>query len=63
MYEAMNEVWDKAFKSNKIFFGEEYSNFVLLCLNGMKTNNVQKILKLGAGHGRDCIFFSGGELV
>jgi hypothetical protein len=40
----MNEVWDRAYKSNKIFFGEEHSNFVLLCLNGIKTKNVKKIL-------------------
>lgn len=54
----MKEVWDRAFKSDKTFFGEEHSNFALLCLNGMKTNNVQKILELGTGHGRDCIFFA-----
>ena len=39
----MKEVWDRAFKSDKTFFGEEHSNFALLCLNGVKTNNVQKI--------------------
>ena len=54
----MNEVWDRVYKSNKIFFGEEHSNFVLLCLNGIKTNNVQKILELGAGRGGNCIFFA-----
>ena len=28
----------------------------------MKINNVQKILELGAGHGRDTIFFATGGI-
>jgi cyclopropane fatty-acyl-phospholipid synthase-like methyltransferase len=52
------EVWNKVYKSDSTFFGEEPSNFALLCFNHMKTNNVNKVLELGAGHGRDTIFFA-----
>jgi SAM-dependent methyltransferase len=54
----MSEVWNKVYKSDKTFFGEEPSNFALLCLHIMKTNNVGKVLELGAGHGRDTILFA-----
>jgi len=54
----MNEVWNKVYKSDSTFFGEEPSNFALLCFNDMKTNNIEKVLDLGAGHGRDSIFFA-----
>jgi SAM-dependent methyltransferase len=52
------EVWNKVYKSDSTFFGEEPSNFALLCFNHMKTNNVKKVLELGSGHGRDTIFFA-----
>ena len=54
----MSEVWNKVYKSENTFFGEEPSNFALLCFNHMKANNVKKVLELGAGHGRDTIFFA-----
>ena len=54
----MSGVWNKVYKSDNSFFGEEPSNFALLCLNHMKTNNVKKVLELGSGHGRDTIFFA-----
>jgi SAM-dependent methyltransferase len=54
----MSEVWNKVYKSDNSFFGGEPSNFALLCINHMKTNNVEKVLELGAGHGRDTIFFA-----
>jgi SAM-dependent methyltransferase len=54
----MSEVWNKVYKSDNAFFGEEPSNFALLCFNHMKANNVKKMLELGAGHGRDTIFFA-----
>ena len=54
----MSEVWNKVYKSDNAFFGEEPSNFALLCFNHMKTNNVKKVLELGAGHGRDTTFFA-----
>jgi SAM-dependent methyltransferase len=55
----MSEVWNKVYKSDSTFFGEEPSNFALLCFNHLKANNAtKKILELGAGHGRDTIFFA-----
>ncbi len=54
----MSEVWNKVCKSDSSFFGEEPSNFALLCFNHMKTNNAKRILELGAGHGRDTTFFA-----
>ena len=54
----MNEVWNKVYKSDGTFFGEEPSNFALLCHNDMKTNKLEKVLDLGAGHRRDSIFFA-----
>ena len=54
----MSEVWNKVYKSDSTFFGEEPSNFALLCFNHMKTNNVKNVLELGVGHGRDTIFFA-----
>ena len=54
----MSDIWNKVYKSDNSFFGEEPSNFALLCLNHMKTNNVKKVLELGSGHGRDTIFFA-----
>ena len=54
----MSEVWNKVYKSDNTFFGEEPSNFALLCLHNMKTSNVGKVLEIGAGHGRDTILFA-----
>jgi SAM-dependent methyltransferase len=55
----MSEVWNKVYKSNNTFFGDEPSNFALLCFNHMKANNAtKKVLELGAGHGRDTTFFA-----
>ena len=53
-----SEVWNKVYKSDSTFFGEEPSNFALLCSNHMKINNANKVLELGAGHGRDTTFFA-----
>ena len=58
----MSEVWNKFYQSDSTFFGEEPSNFALLCFNHMKTNNLKKVLELGAGHGRDSIFFASNGL-
>jgi hypothetical protein len=54
----MSEVWNKVYKSDSSFFGEEPSNLALLCFNHMKSNNAKRILELGAGHGRDTTFFA-----
>ena len=54
----MSEFWNKVYKSDSSFFGEKPSNFALLCFNYMKANNSKKVLELGAGHGRDTLFFA-----
>jgi hypothetical protein len=54
----MSEVWNKVYKLDNSFFGEEPSNFALLCFNHMKSNNAKKVLELGSGHSRDAIFFA-----
>src|ERR687897_840498 len=54
----MSKVWDKIYESDSAFFGDEPSHFATLCLREMKTNNVKNLLELGAGHGRDSIFFA-----
>jgi len=58
----MSEVWNKVYMSDSSFFGEEPSNFALLCLNHMKTNNAKRVLELGAGHGRDTTFFASNRI-
>ena len=54
----MGEVWNKVYKSDNAFFGQDASNFALLCLNHMKMNNVRRIWELGAGHVRDTTLFA-----
>jgi SAM-dependent methyltransferase len=53
-----SEVWNKVYKSDSTFFGEQASNFALLCFNHMKMKNTKKVLEIGDGHGRDTIFFA-----
>src|SRR6476646_6464956 len=53
------EIWNKVYKSDNTFFGEDPSSFAIFCFNYIKSNdNIKKILDLGAGHGRDSIFFA-----
>ena len=53
------EIWNEVYKSDNNFFGEEHSSFAIFCFNYIKSNdNIKKILDLGAGHGRDSIFFA-----
>jgi SAM-dependent methyltransferase len=54
----MNEFWNKVYKSDNSFFGDDPSNFAIRCFNHMKENNSKKILDLGSGHGRDTLFFA-----
>ena len=60
----MNNMKDsnKIYKSDSTFFGEQPSNFASLCFNHMKFNYIKKVLELGAGHGRDSIFFASNGL-
>jgi SAM-dependent methyltransferase len=54
----MSEFWNKVYKSDNSFFGDDPSNFAIRCYNHMKENNSKKILDLGSGHGRDALFFA-----
>jgi SAM-dependent methyltransferase len=54
----MSEFWSKVYKSDNSFFGDDPSNFAIRCYNYIKENNSKKILDLGAGHGRDTLFFA-----
>jgi hypothetical protein len=45
----MNEVWNKVYKSDSTFFGEEPSNFALLCFNDMKTTIISPIINYFPG--------------
>jgi len=56
----MREVWNKVYQSDSTFFGEESSNFALLCFNN--ENQQSKVPELGAGHGRGSIFFASNGL-
>lgn len=53
------KIWNNVYKSDNTFFGNEPSNFAMFCYNYIKLDkNIKKILDLGAGHGRDSIFFA-----
>ncbi len=58
IWQIMSEIWDRVFHSDNTFFGDEQSGFAILCLNHMKPNNVKRVLEIGAGHGRDTMFFA-----
>ena len=58
----MSAVWDRVYQSDNTFFGDEQSNFATLCLNHMKSTNVKRVLEIGAGHGRDTMFFASNGL-
>lgn len=55
----MSSFWDKIYRSDASFFGEESSRFAVLCYdNYMRKSNVKKIMELGCGQGRDTLFFA-----
>ncbi len=58
----MSGIWDRIYQSDNTFFGEEPSSFATLCFNHIKPNNVMKVLEIGAGHGRDTMFFASNGL-
>jgi SAM-dependent methyltransferase len=56
---AEKKIWNNVYKSDNTFFGDKPSNFAMFCYNYIKLDkNIKKILDLGAGHGRDSIFFA-----
>ena len=58
----MNEVWNRVYRSDSSFFGDDPSNFGLNCYEEFKQHGVKKILELGCGQGRDTIFFASNGL-
>jgi hypothetical protein len=54
----MSAIWGREYQSDNTFFGDEPSNFATLSFDHMKSNNVKKVLEIGAGHGRDALFFA-----
>ena len=45
----MSEGWNNIYNSDSSFFGEEHSDFALLCLNQMMTLDVKRVLELRSG--------------
>ncbi len=54
----MSDIWDRVYGKDSSFFGEEPSRFATLCYEHMKRHDVNELLELGCGQGRDCIFFA-----
>ncbi|MFT5697680.1 MAG: SAM-dependent methyltransferase [Desulforhopalus sp.] len=50
--------WDEVFAKNLAFFGEKPSTFAQCSLEHFQKENVQSILELGCGQGRDTFFFA-----
>lgn len=54
----MSNVWNNVYKKDSSFFGDEPSNFAVVCYNVMKKNALKKMLEIGCGQGRDCLYFA-----
>jgi len=54
----MANVWDDVYEKDTSFFGDESSKFAASRYNLMKKNDLKKILEIGCGQGRDCLFFT-----
>ena len=53
------KIWNMVYTSDNTFFGDKPSIFAMFCFNYVKSKyNMKKMLDLGAGHGRDSIFFA-----
>ncbi len=53
----MSDIWEKIYKKDASFFGEEPSDFAVSCYGTMK-DRVKTMLELGCGQGRDSLFFA-----
>jgi hypothetical protein len=42
-------IWDKVYSSDSAFFGEEPSNFALICYEYFNKHRVKRLLELGCG--------------
>ena len=54
----MDNIWNKVYSKDSSFFGDEPSNFALMCYEDFVKHKVQKVLELGCGQGRDSLFFA-----
>jgi len=54
---------DKVYSNDSSFFGEEPSNFALICYEEFIKYRVKRLLELVCGQGRDTIFFATNGLV
>lgn len=58
----MSNIWDDVYAKDTEFFGDEPSKFTIACYDIMKKNELKKILEMGCGQGRDCLFFASKNL-
>ena len=56
--DQQSQYWEKNFLSKPEMFGLEASNAAITSLEIFKGKNIKKIIELGAGLGRDTIFFA-----
>ena len=56
--DKQSQHWEKSFSSKPEMFGSEPSYSAKKALENFKKNNVKHIIELGAGLGRDTIFFA-----
>lgn len=54
----MSKTWDEIYAKDAAFFGDEPSNFAVSSYDIIKKNNLKRVLELGCGQGRDCLFFA-----
>ncbi|MDE1818820.1 MAG: class I SAM-dependent methyltransferase [Thaumarchaeota archaeon] len=54
----MSKIWDDIYAKDTAFFGDEPSKFAIKCYDIMKKNNLKRVLEIGCGQGRDCLFFA-----
>lgn len=54
----MSKIWDDVYAKDTAFFGDEPSQFAIKCYDIMKKNDLKRVLEIGCGQGRDCLFFA-----
>ena len=55
----MTDIWEKVYAEDKSFFGDEPSHFAHMCYDKFnESNDIESILELGCGQGRDTLFFA-----
>ena len=56
--DQQSQYWEKSFLSKPEMFGLEPSKAAINTLKNFKKENIKQIIELGAGLGRDTIFFA-----